>query len=467
MATTLSTIRRVAVVGAGAGGLVAARALREEGCFTAIDVFEQRGNVGGVWNYTPQTKPTDIPSVDPNVVENSDEKGTYISAVYDNLGTSHHIRHFWHMHLSNRSYVETNIPKTLMSFPEHPFSSTVPLFPHHTQVLSYLCTYSSDLHSCIQFGTQVLSIVPSDPSPGWALTTSCNPSPIHYDAVMIATGHYNTPYIPPLPGLSTFPGTIVHSRNFRLPQEFAEKKVLLVGNSASAVDIAMQLLPYVKGPLLQAIRSPTGSAMPPPEGIKAVPEISAVHSDGSMSFVDGTVVTNVDAILFATGYLFTLPFLPKELGLVAPHGERVMGTFQHVFYQRDPTLCFLGLPTKVVPFPLAQSQAAWVARVFAGRLTLPAREEMEIWEKGEVEKKGNGRPFHYFGFPWDVEYMDAVEAMVDRAKGEGGLEPARWRGWERWVRERVPKIKKAFEETGKKALTMEELGFMFEDRGVL
>ena len=91
MMTTLPTIRRVAIVGAGASGLVAARALREEGCFTAIDVFEQRGDVGGLWNYTPQTKATDVPSVDPNVVEGPDEKGTYISAVYDNLGASHHI----------------------------------------------------------------------------------------------------------------------------------------------------------------------------------------------------------------------------------------------------------------------------------------------------------------------------------------------------------------------------------------
>lgn len=212
------------------------------------------------------------------------------------------------------------------------------------------------------------------------------------------------------------------------------------------------------------IRSPAASTTPPPEGIKVLPEISALHPDGTVSFVDGAVEADVDVILFATGYLFTLPFLPEELRLVTPRGERVTETFQHVFCQRDPTLCFLGLPTKVIPFPLAQSQAAWVAGVYAGRVKLPAREEMEMWEKGEVEKKGSGRPFHYFGFPWDVEYLNGIEAMIDKAEGEGGLEPARWREWERWVREKVPKIKKAFGEAGKKALTMEELGFVFEDR---
>jgi len=353
-----------------------------------------------------------------------------------------------------------------MSFPGHPFPSAVPLFPHHTQIISYLRTYSSDLHSAIAFRTQVLSIVPSDPSPGWTLTTSHSSTPLHYDAVMIATGHYNTPYIPSLPGLSTFPGTIVHSRNFRLPQEFTGKKVLLVGNSVSAVGIAEQLLQCVRGPLLQVIRSPTASTTPPPEGIKVLPEIAALHEDGSVSFVDGAVETGVDVVLFATGYLFTLPFFPKEMGLITPHGERVVNTFQHVFYQRDPTLCFLGLPMKVIPFPLAQSQAAWVARVYAGRVQLPAREEMGDWESKEVEKKGSGRRFHCYGFPWDAEYLDGIEAMVDKAEGGGGLEPARWREWESWVRGRMAMIRKTFEETGKRALTMEELGFVFEGRVV-
>jgi cation diffusion facilitator CzcD-associated flavoprotein CzcO len=83
--TKLSNIRRVAVIGAGAGGLVAARALREERCFETIDVLEQRGDVGGVWNYTNATAAVSVPSTDPTAVE-APVNGEYVSAVYDSLG---------------------------------------------------------------------------------------------------------------------------------------------------------------------------------------------------------------------------------------------------------------------------------------------------------------------------------------------------------------------------------------------
>lgn len=45
----LPTVRKVAVIGAGPGGLAAARALKEEGDFESITVFERTKHVGGTW----------------------------------------------------------------------------------------------------------------------------------------------------------------------------------------------------------------------------------------------------------------------------------------------------------------------------------------------------------------------------------------------------------------------------------
>ena len=45
----LPRISRVAVIGAGPGGLAAARALRDEGAFDTITVFERNSKVGGTW----------------------------------------------------------------------------------------------------------------------------------------------------------------------------------------------------------------------------------------------------------------------------------------------------------------------------------------------------------------------------------------------------------------------------------
>lgn len=48
-----------------------------------------------------------------------------------------------------------------------------------------------------------------------------------FDALVVATGHYNVPWIPNIPGIvefdSRFPGKILHSKHFRGPQEFEGK----------------------------------------------------------------------------------------------------------------------------------------------------------------------------------------------------------------------------------------------------
>lgn len=49
-----STSCRVAVVGAGAAGLVAARELRREGHL--VVVYERENQVGGTWVYMPETE---------------------------------------------------------------------------------------------------------------------------------------------------------------------------------------------------------------------------------------------------------------------------------------------------------------------------------------------------------------------------------------------------------------------------
>lgn len=42
-------IRRVAIIGAGIGGLITAKSLRDEGTFDKIKVFERNARSGGTW----------------------------------------------------------------------------------------------------------------------------------------------------------------------------------------------------------------------------------------------------------------------------------------------------------------------------------------------------------------------------------------------------------------------------------
>ncbi|KAI5812985.1 hypothetical protein BZA77DRAFT_269380 [Pyronema omphalodes] len=471
--TILPNISRVAIIGAGAGGLVAARALREQNHFSKIDVYERRSDVGGVWNYTPQSTSVHIPSTDvtrdEEPVEYEDENGmkkrVWVSAMYNSL--------------------ETNIPKTLMCFPTHPFPAELPLFPGHDAVCDYLKDYAKDLRDMITFNTNVTHIIPSESGTGWTITLSTtpetpgtpgtlNPSSTsnpskqatatatytqHYDALIIASGHYNTPFIPSIPGITHTHIPLEHSINFRNASYYTSKKVLLIGNSVSGLDIASQLLPFVSHPLLQSVRTMPETPINSPV-IKTVPQILEFRGFNEVVFSDGTVEKDIDVILFCTGYLYTLPFLSPSPS--SSTGERIRGLYQHVFSCQHPTVAFLGLPMKVIPFPVCQSQAALVARVFAGLVGLPGRGEMQEWEERRVGRFGDGKGFHTFGYPSDREYMEWLEGM---AKGQG-LEPTRWREKEWWIRSLTQEIKAAFGRAKKQGILvrrMEELGYVFEE----
>lgn len=108
---------------------------------------------------------------------------------------------------------------------------------------------------------------------------------------------------------------------------------------------------------------------------------------------DGKTLEDVDVILFATGYLLSFPFCQKtdepwrhrpllqKPSLPRHIRDRNIGTesfpdaglavhnldSDNIFYYPDPTVAFLALQYKIVPFPLAEIQARVVARRWSGR----------------------------------------------------------------------------------------------------
>ena len=137
-----------------------------------------------------------------------------------------------------------------------------------------------------------------------------------------------------------------------------------------------------------------------------------------------------------------------------------------------PTLAFIETPEMIVPFPLAECQAAVVARVWAGRLTLPSQLEMQEWQDSVVRKRGSGRTFHALTPPLDLDYMKEMYDWSSKAKemamsgntGSGKM-PKWWDARACWMRMMAAKMRKAFNARGEergKVLNFEELGFQFE-----
>ncbi|KAF7640698.1 hypothetical protein LDENG_00022160, partial [Lucifuga dentata] len=86
----------------------------------------------------------------------------------------------------------------------------------------------------------------------------------------------------------------------------------------------------------------------------------------SVEFDDGSVVEDIDLVVFATGYTFSFPFLASHVLSVS--GNKV-SLYENVFPPEldHPTLAVIGLvqPLGAI-MPVSEMQARWATRVFKG-----------------------------------------------------------------------------------------------------
>lgn len=486
--------KTIAIVGAGPSGIIAAKYLRAENIFEKIVLFEQRSRSGGIWNYTPDQRDENlfsIPLTSPdgrtqnprwketpalskdfkriNGTSGCRQTASFLSPMYENL--------------------ETNIPRGLMGFKDLDWPQDCQLFPKHETVLAYIEEFGRDVQDLVQYETQVINARPISDAPNsqWSIRNrnlrSNQETEERFDALIVANGHFIVPYVPEVPGLkewdSQYPGTIGHSKYYRRPQDFQAKKVIVVGNSASGADISNQIAKCCQNPLIWSTRSTSlfsathGSADEAPQERKEYPPIKCLHpSTRSVEFEDGTTEIGIDAILFATGYFYSLPFLADLEPAPITSGTHVQNTYQHLFYSPQPTLSFLALNQRVIPFPIAEAQSAVLARVYAGRMPLPSLLKMQEWEKKRAAQVKREKDFHLLPFPEDGNYINMLSQWAGTAARREGLEndgqgkiPPYWGEWEFWCRENFPAIRRAFGSVGegrKDIRRIEELGFSFE-----
>lgn len=135
---------------------------------------------------------------------------------------------------------------------------------------------------------------------------------------------------------------------------------------------------------------------------------------------NGYVCKNVDLFLPCTGYEFHFPFLDQNVfgGLVTSQGRLVTNLYKHMFYIPEPSLCFIGVPLTVAPFPLIYQQCAFAARVLAGQKELPSKQIMYDELSGEHElharRGGTVRYFHKFEMR-QFKYLDELARLSGEA----------------------------------------------------
>ncbi|RMF69561.1 MAG: NAD(P)/FAD-dependent oxidoreductase [Alphaproteobacteria bacterium] len=334
---------RFLIIGAGPVGLAMAKALKAHGI--PYEQVEADSGVGGNWRH----------------------------GVYEGV----HI-------ISSRRTTE---------FPDYPMPEGTPDFPSRAQMLAYLEDYARHfgLLEAIRFNTRVLWVRPVGES-GYEASFA-DGSRRRYRGVLVANGHHWSRRMPKIPG--TFAGELIHSKDYRHPDQLRGRRVLVIGGGNSACDIVSEaarsaveahlslrrgywfmpktffgvptaelihpLIPVwlqkivLKGLIRIAVGDYRRYGLPRPDHDlfdhhptisteilhylkhgRITPHPDIARFDGrKVVFVDGSA-TEVDLVIAATGYYVDFPFLPPEMApvegpVVKAYGGLMVPGFRHLY----------------------------------------------------------------------------------------------------------------------------------------
>lgn len=176
------------IIGAGPCGLGVAKALKEAGI--AYDQAEADAEVGGNWYH----------------------------GVYETV----HI-------ISSRKTTE---------YADFPMPESYPDFPSRRQMSDYYKIYADEfgLRENIQFNTKIVMCRPLEKHI-W-LTEYENGEQRIYKGVIVCNGHHWDKRFPNYPG--DFAGELIHSKEYKNPEQLKGKRVLVIGGGNSACDIVSE-----------------------------------------------------------------------------------------------------------------------------------------------------------------------------------------------------------------------------------
>lgn len=370
---------RVAIIGAGPGGLSAAKHAIEAGF--DVTLFEASDDLGGQW---------------------------YTTAAHSGIWPG----------------MRTNTSRAMTAFSDFPAPPDHELHPRAEQIHDYLRSYAETfgIIERIRFGSRVGAV-----RPGWDVDGE------PFDAVIVASGRFHTPVVPP--GLAGFSGEVLHAYDYPGAEYFRDKGVLVYGNGVSGHEIASDIAALT--PVISAYRKPRyvlqknvqgvssdwqwythigalrRASMPPDEygrmlrervlrvagnpadygapepdenflvaghslcqdylsqvrdrAISCRPAIAAV-SGRDVSFVDGRSA-QADVIVCATGYRLDLPYLSHDVRAKLGPDLRLHRRTLH------PDLAGFGVIGQFALqgpyFPLLELQARWIAAVWSGAIAPP------------------------------------------------------------------------------------------------
>lgn len=354
---------RVAVIGCGPSGisaLVSFNKAEEKGeNIPEVVCFEKQDGPGGLWNYSWHT-------------------GT------DKYGEN--------CHNSMYRYLWSNGPKEVLEYGDYTFADhfgrPIGSYPPRMVLRDYVLGRGrkNNIDRFCRYSTVVRHVEPQGDKfivNSQNLKTKIGRQEA-FDYIIVCSGHFSIPAQPTYPGIDDFKGRIMHAHDFRDAVAFRGQKMLLIGNSYSAEDIALQCNKYgVEDISLSYRSSPTGYSWP--KGIREIPQLME-YENGYFHFVDGSK-EQFDVVMFCTGYQHNFPYMTDEIALLgAKNLCHVDGLYKSVVLNKNPRVMYLGMTDQYYTFTMFDAQAWYARDICMGKIEVEQdkrkrQEDIDVWAR--------------------------------------------------------------------------------------
>uniref|UniRef100_A0A8V5HG01 Flavin-containing monooxygenase n=1 Tax=Melopsittacus undulatus TaxID=13146 RepID=A0A8V5HG01_MELUD len=419
--------KRVAIIGGGSSGLCAIKACLQESLEPTC--FERSWDIGGLWRF-----------------EEHPEEGR--ASIYRSviINTSKEMMCF----------SDFPVPE---DFPNYMHSSKIMeyfrMYAQHFDLLRHIRFRTSVCR---------VSKRPDFAATGqWEVVTESEgkQEAAIFDAVLVCTGHHTEAHLPlsSFPGINNFKGNYIHSRDYKDTQDFTDKRVVVIGIGNSGADLAVEISQTAKQVFLSTRRGawifnrvgPHGypidtilttrtnaflknllsqsmvsnsvekHTLMAPCTFRVLDQHPTINDDLPNRIISGRVLVkpniqeftetsvifedgtreDIDAVVFATGYVFSFPFLEGCVKVV----ENQIPLYKFVFPPdlEKPTLAFIGLiqPLGAI-MPISELQCRWATRIFKGK-----QDKSPLWLRPKYVKSRQ----HTIQVDY-IPYMDELASQV-------------------------------------------------------
>jgi dimethylaniline monooxygenase (N-oxide forming) len=171
-----------------------------------------------------------------------------------------------------------------------------------------------------------------------------------------------------------------------------------------------------------------------------VTAIKRVIGPRSLELQDGRVLSDVDAIIFCTGYDTIVPFIDDEYNpypVIGKPPKLYRGIFPlHVDPEIRTSLAFLGHGAfNLVGFIQAELCQMAISQIWLGRSALPPYQEMKQWHRDWIKWRQDQESRQTTKVSFLSGFLSAADQFpwLDKTAGTGILEHFSWFSFKSWI----------------------------------